>query len=930
MNDMQILKCPHCGMEQYRHFQPKNGGYVCKACLRYFSHRTDEERIRAQVGYDHIKQYDFTQAYNTFQELLNDCPDSLDALWGALLSYFGVRHIKGFFDKEIKPVFFFPHYNQLKGVTVRSRPEYQRFEQRLQQEPQEIRELYQKKISEIERALNTFKERRLSIERDVFICTKISNACEDAPDLKGTTPDYGEALAWYDLLTKKYKKEVFLSKRTLHNDPYSDDVIWTSLLKSKKMLLIVSREEYANSAWVQSEWRRWCALGREKELYIYVMADEQDAMSKLPPALQGAQIYYDTPERRAELLADLTSSPVKTSHKTTLPPTQKKETVTQAAHEEKKPATQKPKTKAATSDEKWIALGYYAAILAILFFMVCLTFRLYWPEGLRMYITAPIIFIILIFMLTIAIPEIKQRKRRLILICLNIPFGILGILSWLSFSLDKEGIIITIIYTVLWIAELCLIIITFVTKNNGRKITWMDRLCIVLFLIVPFFCLFYPCGIMAINNENQDGFLYHNIEDTEYAGIITTNHKTKTLIIPDKLGEWDVALLCESDPVHASLAMTEMEAVYIPSTVRIIADGTFHESPLQHALHFGRCKTLSAVYYGGTEAYWNLVSIEENNNRLSEATVYFYSDSAPTEAGNFWHYGEDGLPVAWEPVSTDFSYRMNFDGASYSVVDFHDKNATSVRIPDTYNGLPVVRIDDELFADCKNLKYVIFSSNLRTIGTAAFQGCENLTNISLPDSVTEIGANAFGGCTSLTSIRLPESLTKIGSGAFRDCSRLSTVTIPHTVTTIGAHAFAKCSALTYVRLPASLSSIEANLFEKCTSLTEIHIPDKVAYIESEAFFGCLSLSRIVLPKTVTVINYNAFLACEALSNVFYTGTPADRDETDIRYSQDWEGNFSLLSQADWFYYSETPLDDHPYWRYIGETIVYEKAIGSRK
>lgn len=72
---------------------------------------------------------------------------------------------------------------------------------------------------------------------------------------------------------------------------------------------------------------------------------------------------------------------------------------------------------------------------------------------------------------------------------------------------------------------------------------------------------------------------------------------------------------------------------------------------------FYGCNKLSKVYYYGDEASWNNCSIsdEESNEKLLNATKYFYSENEPslneegTEYdGNYWHYGEDlTTPIEW-------------------------------------------------------------------------------------------------------------------------------------------------------------------------------------------------------------------------------------------------------------------------------------------
>ena len=39
--------------------------------------------------------------------------------------------------------------------------------------------------------------------------------------------------------------------------------------------------------------------------------------------------------------------------------------------------------------------------------------------------------------------------------------------------------------------------------------------------------------------------------------------------------------------------------------------------------------------------------MESTNPKFGDATNYFYSETAPTEEGNFWHY-VDGKPTPWK------------------------------------------------------------------------------------------------------------------------------------------------------------------------------------------------------------------------------------------------------------------------------------------
>jgi hypothetical protein len=69
---------------------------------------------------------------------------------------------------------------------------------------------------------------------------------------------------------------------------------------------------------------------------------------------------------------------------------------------------------------------------------------------------------------------------------------------------------------------------------------------------------------------------------------------------------------------------------------------------------FVNCTNLSKVYYKGTKNEWDTnITIKEYNGgkgeELLNATRYYYSETKPTEEGNYWHY-VDGEIIEWGGV----------------------------------------------------------------------------------------------------------------------------------------------------------------------------------------------------------------------------------------------------------------------------------------
>ena len=58
---------------------------------------------------------------------------------------------------------------------------------------------------------------------------------------------------------------------------------------------------------------------------------------------------------------------------------------------------------------------------------------------------------------------------------------------------------------------------------------------------------------------------------------------------------------------------------------------------------------LDTFYFEGTEDEFKEIEIDRSKATEkweSNLKIYYYSETEPTEEGNFWHY-VDGLPVKW-------------------------------------------------------------------------------------------------------------------------------------------------------------------------------------------------------------------------------------------------------------------------------------------
>ena len=149
----------------------------------------------------------------------------------------------------------------------------------------------------------------------------------------------------------------------------------------------------------------------------------------------------------------------------------------------------------------------------------------------------------------------------------------------------------------------------------------------------------------------------------------------------------------------------------------------------------------------------------------------------------------------------------------------------------------------------------------------------DLKTIIITEGVTTIGDYAFSGCSGLTSIDIPESVTSIGGSAFRSCGGLTSVTISNSVTNIGGYAFYNCSNLLTVELNSdaivSRSYWQASLggYIFGYQVKEYIIGDNVNSIGDGAFYGCKDLKSVTIGKSVTNFGKGAFGDCSNLKRV---------------------------------------------------------------
>ena len=246
---------------------------------------------------------------------------------------------------------------------------------------------------------------------------------------------------------------------------------------------------------------------------------------------------------------------------------------------------------------------------------------------------------------------------------------------------------------------------------------------------------------------------------------------------------------------------------------------------------------------------------------------------------------EDIDPDAPDSRTDDdkFFYSI-YDGfAIITGVKDETRTLEELTIPETIWDLPVIALFDAPLTDCKSLKKLTLSKNIRFLSrddyycqyleevvipednpyytvsdnmifskdmrTLVGVVCaEELTELNIPEETEIIGDYAFANCLGLVNVDLPNSVTEVGAGAFAVCQRLRTVTLSKDMKYIMAHTFYCCERLTSVNfhptgsnMPPALSEIGAGAFENCINLINFYIPGCVSSVRMNAFrnAGCV-------------------------------------------------------------------------------------------
>ena len=290
--------CPYCGARVDK--VQEDGTYKCSYCGNVSFIDIKEVTIDFRDALNKIKAYKFKEADDVYSNIIREFSSTslkikAMALWGRILAQFGVVYVRSFDREYFVPTFakYNPKYKSIKESSYYNDLLNLNLDKR-------IKEKYINKCFELDNHYTQIeKDLKETPVYDVFLCTKISNTTEEHPELKGYSVDKEIAEKLKEELERQGKK-VFYSE-TCVGGVHFDSQIYSAMSKSKSILVVSTCKEYLESAWVQSEWRRWLnfidvKVKNENSFFLY-LPNYKDNSFTLPLSLEEARAQYYTQDK---------------------------------------------------------------------------------------------------------------------------------------------------------------------------------------------------------------------------------------------------------------------------------------------------------------------------------------------------------------------------------------------------------------------------------------------------------------------------------------------------------------------------------------------------------------------------------------------------------------------------------------------------------
>lgn len=341
------------------------------------------------------------------------------------------------------------------------------------------------------------------------------------------------------------------------------------------------------------------------------------------------------------------------------------------------------------------------------------------------------------------------------------------------------------------------------------------------------------------------------------------------------------------------LEIIEDELIYV-------GEDTKEREWIDNILKVGSMLTINYLYEDGTAVcnpYKNVIS--DGNFEVQSPEIEGYVPNESVVAGTIT--SNINITVTYYGESEGLEYQLLSDG-TYAISGAGTFNSQYLIIPKKYNGQPVTKINNNVFANKTMIKNVIIPNTLKEIGTDTFKYCTGINKIIMGDNVEKINRAAFCYCIGLKEIKLNDKIDKIEEQVFYDCSGLEKITIGKSINSIKRNAFEGCTKWTQTVLSPentsyhlidnvlyslddksilgvptgtvgkfsvndNVTSIGYGAFAFCTKLTEIDLGSNTLTLGGTCFQGCTGLSFMNIGNKVTTIGTDCFKECKNITEI---------------------------------------------------------------
>lgn len=277
---MAVIKCKMCGANIEMLSGATYGVCTYCGCTVTFPKISDEQRIAAyDRGNFFRRKGEFDKALMVYEQVVQEEPTDAEAHWCCVLCRYGIEYVQ-----DANGLDWIPTCHRASFDSILEDIDYQ---YALEYSDGVTRKQYQKeafRISEIQkRILMTSQNEE---KYDVFICYKESDEQGER------TQDSVLAQNIFSQLEKEGYR-TFFSRITLEDkvgtefEPY----IFAALHSARIMLVIGTKPEYLNSAWVKNEWGRYLALMHQDDSKVLLPCYQDMSPYDLPEALSVLQSY---------------------------------------------------------------------------------------------------------------------------------------------------------------------------------------------------------------------------------------------------------------------------------------------------------------------------------------------------------------------------------------------------------------------------------------------------------------------------------------------------------------------------------------------------------------------------------------------------------------------------------------------------------------